>query len=112
MSLITSGGRSAVFLRETEAETLSGAANTTRLLADSSTTSGALSSQRVTLRQGADGAVPHHHNNSAELFFVLSGRLQALAGDEVITADEGDFLVVPPACRTPSRPNRVRTPMC
>ncbi len=28
--------------------------------------------QRVTLLDGADGANPHHHASSAELFYVLS----------------------------------------
>jgi hypothetical protein len=30
------------------------------------------------------------------LFFVLSGSLQVLTGDDIVTAGEGDFLVVPP----------------
>jgi uncharacterized cupin superfamily protein len=29
------------------------------------------------------------------MFFVLGGRLRALAGDRVVTLDEGDFLLVP-----------------
>ncbi|MGH4035653.1 cupin domain-containing protein [Actinomycetota bacterium Odt1-20B] len=95
MSLITPGNRQGIFVREAEAETLGGAHSTVRLFADSSTTGGALSAQRVTLTGGADGAAPHHHTTASELFFVLDGRLQALAGDDVVTADKGDFLVVP-----------------
>jgi hypothetical protein len=55
------------------------------LLADSSATGGALSSHRVALASGADGAVPHRHDQASELFFILSGQLDVLAGDDVIT---------------------------
>jgi mannose-6-phosphate isomerase-like protein (cupin superfamily) len=79
-----------------DAETLGAAPNTVRLYADASATQGTLSSQRVTLESGANGAAPHHHTGSAELFFVLGGALQVLAGDQVLVAGEGDFLVVPP----------------
>ena len=57
---------------------------------------GALSSHRVALARGADGAVPHRHDKASELFFILSGELDVLAGDDVITAAAGDLLVVPP----------------
>lgn len=96
MSLITTDDQGAVFVRAGDAETLGGDPSTIRLFADSSATGGALSSQRVTLGPGANGAVPHHHGNSAELFFILGGSLQVLAGADVVTANEGDFLVVPP----------------
>jgi uncharacterized cupin superfamily protein len=42
-----------------------------------------------------DGPAPHYHTGSAEIFFILGGSLQALAGDRVVTLDAGDFLVVP-----------------
>ncbi|MGF1431574.1 cupin domain-containing protein [Kitasatospora sp. LaBMicrA B282] len=93
MTLLVNG---AVLVREAEAETLSSAQSAIRLLADSSHTGGALSTQRVTLGAGANGATPHLHTASTELFFVLDGRLQVLAGDEVHTANTGDLLVVPP----------------
>ena len=50
-----------------------------RLLADASNTNGALSTQRVTLGPGADGASPHLHKGSSELFFVVEGSVQILA---------------------------------
>ncbi len=84
----------AVLVRAGEAEQLPSIGHT--LLADSSSTGGALSSHRVKLGRGADGAVPHRHDSSSELFFVLDGRLDVLAGDGVITAGAGDLLVVPP----------------
>ncbi|MFG2220021.1 cupin domain-containing protein [Streptomyces sp. NPDC048685] len=96
MSLITSNAQGGILVRDAEAELLGSADSTVRLFADASTTGGAVSAQRVTLTAGTDGASPHRHTGSAELFFVLGGRLQALAGDSVITADEGDFLLVPP----------------
>ena len=43
---------------------------TGRLYADSSATGGALSSQRITLGNGAAGAMPHHHAGSSELFYA------------------------------------------
>jgi quercetin dioxygenase-like cupin family protein len=66
------------------------------LLADSSATKGALSTHRVTLGRGADGAVPHRHDASSELFFVIDGVLDVLVGEEVVNASAGDLLVVPP----------------
>jgi mannose-6-phosphate isomerase-like protein (cupin superfamily) len=96
MSFLTTGDRSAALVRAADAELIGEAPGTIRLLADAGATGGASSSQRVTLGDGANGAVPHHHTGSAELFFVISGSLQVLAGDDVVTAGEGDFLVVPP----------------
>jgi mannose-6-phosphate isomerase-like protein (cupin superfamily) len=69
---------------------------TVRLLADSSSTGGRLSTQQVTLLGGADGVNPHHHASSAELFYVLSGSVQLLAGERLLVAGEGDLAVVPP----------------
>ena len=83
-----------VLVRAGEAERLDSIGHV--LLADSSTTGGALSSHRVALPDGADGAVPHRHDQAAELFFILSGQLDVLAGDDVITTAAGDLLVVPP----------------
>ncbi|WP_377268202.1 cupin domain-containing protein [Peterkaempfera sp. SMS 1(5)a] len=88
----------AVLVRSDEAEVL-GDADTPaaiRLLADAGATGGALSTQRITLARGADGATPHHHNGSSELFFVIDGSVQILSGNEVVTAHQGDLAVVPP----------------
>lgn len=88
--------RPAVVVRAADAETLTTAGATVRLLADSSTTGGALSTQRVALAEGADGAVPHTHRLSSELFYVLSGSVDVLTGDRVLTGTQGDLVVVPP----------------
>jgi len=90
------GGREVVVIRAADAETLGGPTIQVRLLADSSATGGALSTQRVTMGEGADGATPHLHRMSSELFYVLSGSADVLTGDRVITANEGDLVVVPP----------------
>ncbi|GAA5178338.1 cupin domain-containing protein [Rugosimonospora acidiphila] len=94
MSAIVDDQYRPVLVRAGEAEHLESIGHT--LLADSSATRGALSSHRITLGRGADGAVPHRHNASWELFFILDGRLDVLLGDEVVTANEGDLLVAPP----------------
>jgi len=67
-----------------------------RLLADSSATGGALSAQRVFLGRGAEGANPHRHTRSSEVFYVLDGSALILAGTEVVTMRQGDFAMVPP----------------
>ncbi len=85
-----------VIVRDAGAEVVGRAPTTVKLLADSSATGGALSTVRVTLTDGADGARPHLHNNSAEMFFVLDGAAELLSGDDVVTAGRGDLVVVPP----------------
>lgn len=83
-------------VRHADAEVVGGPPSTVRLLLDGPATNGAVSTQRVTLAGGADGAVPHHHATASELFYVLDGSLQVLAGDDVLTLGEGDMAVVPP----------------
>jgi mannose-6-phosphate isomerase-like protein (cupin superfamily) len=97
-----------VLVRAGEAERLDSIGHV--LLADSSTTGGALSSHRVALARGADGAVPHRHDQASELFFILSGQLDVLAGDDVITTAAGDLLVVPRAWPTRSAHIAARPP--
>ena len=88
----------AVIVRSAAAETLGDPDQppAVRLLADSSATGGALSAQRVFLGRGAEGANPHRHTHSSEVFYVLDGSAQILAGTEVVTMQQGDFAVVPP----------------
>ncbi len=96
MTHIDSHQQTAVLIRAKDAEIIGFPSQTIRLLADSSSTGGKLSTQRVTLRAGANGANPHQHAGSAELFYVLSGSVQLLTGDRVHVAGEGDLAVVPP----------------
>ncbi|MFE0725370.1 cupin domain-containing protein [Streptomyces rochei] len=96
MSLFVPRFDESVVVREADAEVVGRAPTTVRLLADSSATGGALSTQRVTLTAGADGAKPHLHENRAEMFFLLDGAADILSGEEVLTAGPGDLVVVPP----------------
>ncbi|MER6273030.1 cupin domain-containing protein [Streptomyces sp. NPDC001797] len=96
MSLFVPKFDESVIVREADAEVVGGDPVGVRLLADSSSTGGALSTVRVTLGEGADGAVPHLHRNSAELFYLLDGAADVLSGDDVVTAGRGDLVVVPP----------------
>jgi uncharacterized cupin superfamily protein len=81
--------------RSADAEVLELGSTTLALLADADGTDGALNANRSVIAPGTAGPPPHFHNGSAEMFFVLGGRLRALAGDRVVTLDEGDFLLVP-----------------
>jgi mannose-6-phosphate isomerase-like protein (cupin superfamily) len=86
-----------VLLRAADAEVLDGdPGGVITLLAESGATGGALNSHRSTFRDGFDGAPPHFHERSAELFFVIGGALQVLLDEEITTLTEGDLLVVPP----------------
>ncbi|TDB85039.1 cupin domain-containing protein [Actinomadura sp. KC216] len=96
MSQLTPDFNEAVIVRGADAEVVGRAPTSIRLLADSSSTGGALSTQRVTLGTGSDGAKPHRHDNSAEMFYILDGAAQLLSGDQVVTAERGDLVVVPP----------------
>jgi quercetin dioxygenase-like cupin family protein len=97
MSSTTSDDQGAVLVQATEAETLGSDATliVSTLLADSDTTGGTLAAIRVTLQKDANGAPPHYHTQSAELLYMLSGSLEALAGEEVVKLEAGDLLVVP-----------------
>src|SRR6185437_6922286 len=94
MSSTLTGPYPPVLVRADEAEHLDLIGHV--LLVDSSATAGALSSHRVALGRGADGAVPHRHDNSSELFYILDGAFDLLAAGDVVTARTGDLLVVPP----------------
>ncbi|MFJ1864263.1 cupin domain-containing protein [Streptomyces sp. NPDC088097] len=96
MSLIVPTFDDSVVVRAADAETVGAAPTTLRLLADSGSTGGALSAQRVSLLDGANGAAPHHHTRSAELFYLLDGTAQLLSGEQVVTAERGDLVIVPP----------------
>lgn len=85
-----------VLVRGAQAEVVGRAPTHIQLLADSGATGGALSTIRVTLGKDADGARPHHHKGSAEMFYVLDGAVQLLSGSEIVHAQRGDLVVVPP----------------
>jgi quercetin dioxygenase-like cupin family protein len=85
-----------VLTKASEAEVLTVGASRMRLLADAEDTNGAVNANRTLLDTGTDGPPPHFHRQSSEIFFVISGALEALAGDQVLTLEGGDFLTIPP----------------
>lgn len=94
MSLFVPKPDESVIVRGAEAEVVGGTPVRVRLLADNSATGGALSTVRVTLAEGTDGARPHVHHNSAEMFYLLDGSAQILSGDDIVTAERGDLVIV------------------
>jgi mannose-6-phosphate isomerase-like protein (cupin superfamily) len=96
MSLLFPTFNDSVIARASNAEVVGAPTAKVKLLADSSATGGALSTVQVTLEQGADGARPHRHDRSAEMFYVLGGVVQILSGSSILRAEQGDLIVVPP----------------
>jgi mannose-6-phosphate isomerase-like protein (cupin superfamily) len=107
MSILAAAPHLPVIVRADDAEYVSDIRH--YLLADSSATNGALSAHRIQLGRGEGGAVPHRHNSSSELFFMLSGMLDVLVGSEILPAGPGDLLVVPPTCDHAFRAHADRT---
>ncbi|MBF6320094.1 cupin domain-containing protein [Nocardia cyriacigeorgica] len=87
--------RNAAIRQPHETELLSTDDTRVRLLIDSDDTGGTVSTVEVTLARGADGAAPHFHTRSDELFYVADGELQLLAGEEIVTVGAGGSIVVP-----------------
>jgi mannose-6-phosphate isomerase-like protein (cupin superfamily) len=96
MSLLLSSWDRSVVVRGEQAEVVGRPPTQIQLLADSSATGGALSTVRITLGKDADGARPHRHKGSAEMFYVLEGAVEVLSGTDIVKAERGDLLVVPP----------------
>jgi quercetin dioxygenase-like cupin family protein len=96
MSLFIPRFERAAIVRASQAEVLAAPAGKITLLADSNATGGALSTVSVSLERGADGARPHRHQKSAEMFYIVGGRVQVLSGGQVVHAEAGDVIVVPP----------------
>lgn len=96
MPIFTEDG--AVVVRAAEAETIGHPAFIySRLLVDASDVADAhLSTVLTTLAEGVDGAKPHHHAHRSELFYVIDGEIDVLAGEQIVRAAKGDVLVVPP----------------
>ncbi|NYI06785.1 cupin domain-containing protein [Allostreptomyces psammosilenae] len=105
MTLIGSGGTEPVLVRADDAEVLAVGGNTLRLLADGGP-GGAPSAIRSTMASNTDGPAPHYHDHAPEIFFIIEGGLHVLVGERVVTAREGDYLLVPPGTthtfRTPA----------
>jgi quercetin dioxygenase-like cupin family protein len=92
-----SDGGDMTLVRAAQAEVLdSDPASVITLLLDPEHTGGVLTSNRTLLRDGTDGAPPHLHTRSGELFFVLDGALEVLVGDQLQILHKGDALFVAP----------------
>lgn len=85
----------AILTRSAEAETCADPSSVMTLLGESSGAAG-FTSYRSTFATGAVGAPSHFHTKATELFFVISGSLQVLVGEEITVLNAGDFLAVPP----------------
>jgi mannose-6-phosphate isomerase-like protein (cupin superfamily) len=96
MSLVFPSFNRSLIARGAGVEVAGGSTAKVSLLVDSSATGGALSTVRVSLEKGADGARPHRHDRSAEMFYVLDGAVRVLSGSEIVEAEQGDVIVVPP----------------
>lgn len=96
MSVIIPNFERSTIVRSAAAEVLGEANVKVKLLADSRATGGALSTVQVSLGKGADGARPHRHEKSAEMFYILNGRVDVLSGTDLVKAEAGDVIVVPP----------------
>ena len=81
--------------RAADAEQLHFPAQAIHLLADRADTDGAVSFIRSTLARGADGARPHTHKTTTEIFYILDGRLDILAGEDIVSVGKGDLVSVP-----------------
>lgn len=86
----------AVLTRASEAETSADPSSVMTLLADTDGPGGGFTTYRSTFTEGAVGAPAHFHTKATELFFVISGSLQVLVGEEITVLQAGDFLAVPP----------------
>lgn len=82
----------AVVVQPGEAGTASLTEGAFELLADG----GAVSASRLTLKTGADGAPPHHHTLSHEVFYVLDGTMVFRLGDSLTSVGKGGLVIIPP----------------
>jgi mannose-6-phosphate isomerase-like protein (cupin superfamily) len=96
MSIIFRNPNRSIHVHSHEAEIVDSTSAKVKLLVDSNATGGALSTVQVTLTKDADGARPHHHDHSAEMFYVLDGSVQVLSGTDIVKTERGDVIVVPP----------------
>ncbi len=55
-----------------------------------------LSAHRSMLRDGAQGAQPHHHEHTTHLLFVVAGSLDLMLDAQFTRLDAGDIAFIPP----------------
>lgn len=86
----------ALVVRPDEVEHVATSAGGFLLLADAAQTGGVMGANRLILGAGADGARPHHHAASAELFYVVEGAAEFLLGSTMVRVEAGGVVLVPP----------------
>lgn len=86
----------AIVIRAGKAERLACRQGTIDLLTDAGDVTHGPHVHRTKLCDGATATGPHHHLKSSEMFFVLDGALQVLLGEELVTLEQGDLVVIPP----------------
>ena len=91
-----SRGQGAAVVRAAKAEVLDSPLGRIQLLAEPATTERCPHVHRTRLRKGVTATGPHHHLIATELFFILDGKMQVLLDEEIVTAERGDLIVVPP----------------
>ena len=96
MASNTAHAAPAVIVRHEHAELLELPAAAFRLLADSGATQGTLSANRLSLGTGADGAKPHYHARSWELFYRDRRHHGVPPRQPCVGRRAGDLVLVPP----------------
>jgi len=86
----------AAVIRAAEAEILDSPLGRIQLLADPTSIRQCPHVHRTKLAVGVTATGPHHHLRATEVFFVLDGKLQVLLDEELVTAERGDLIIVPP----------------
>lgn len=85
-----------ILVRTQEAEVIQdGPTSLITLLADTP----GMTANLATFDKGSPGAPAHFHTRADEMFHVLEGTMRILLGEEIVTLETGDFLLVP--ARTP-----------
>lgn len=107
MSILNSGvhddepgytGPKALYVPAGAGETIWAAGDVYTIKADAENTQGQLMLVEATVPPGG-GPAPHVHNDHVEAFYLVSGELEFLNGDQTVEATAGSFFYVPRGAR-------------
>ncbi|MEV4757839.1 cupin domain-containing protein [Micromonospora sp. NPDC049559] len=90
--------RGAIYVPAGEGKSYWGAGDTYTVKVDERSTNGSLLFVEATVPPGG-GPEPHVHNAHDEAFYLVSGELEFLDGDQTVTAGAGGFFFVPRGTR-------------
>lgn len=90
--------RNALYVPKGAGETIWAAGDVYTIKADAESTDGELMLIEATVPPGS-GPGPHVHNDHVEAFYLISGELEFLNGDETVAAEAGSFFYVPRGTR-------------